>query len=146
MDNNLETYNQWVEITIICDIEDPVLKIKNAELVHGKFYKDGDKDINVSTDKINEIQIRQGSPGIINSSGKSGALSGTEGNFEIWYGEKERLGMYSWNCPYASSTNKSIWTDLQDPQSPLFYVHFIPGSGAKEGKNIGNVQLEFYAN
>ena len=142
MENNLETYSQWVKITIISD---SVLNIMEATVSAGKFHKEHEQDANLTPEDINKIQISAGQNGIICASGASRAMKGTEGSFKIHQGENV-VGKYSWDCPYWSSDNKSIWTDMQDPKNPLFYVHFSPGKGATTGECIGDVQIELYPN
>ena len=135
MENTLQTYSQWVKITITSNA---VLSIQKAEVSSGKFCNNSDPDFEIKPSEIDKIPISPSVPCVITATGKKGAPVGTEGSFEIWYGPS-KLGKYHWNCPYWSSTNQSNWTDGQSYSS---YKVRVSPSGDNEGPHMA-VQLDF---
>jgi hypothetical protein len=125
---------QWVSITIIS--RGTTLSIQNASLEYGKFYKNGNKDEEISSDEINQITINSGQSAVINSCGRSDSPSGTEGRFDIFDGEV-KVGEYYWDCPWGSKTNTSTWTpyDLDN------YVAQVTGGSLDSGA-LGNITIK----
>ncbi|MDX6914309.1 aegerolysin family protein [Pectobacterium carotovorum] len=126
-------YAQWVEIRIYS--ENMTLTVKNVVQSWGKFYKKGNKDDEISKDKIEGLKIDYDSNVTICSCGRSNSWSGTEGSFELYDGSV-LVGKYYWDCPWGSKDNKSEWTKGDSKN----YETSIEGGNLDSGA-IGNVYL-----
>ena len=128
-------YAQWVEISIESKTGS-TLSIKNAQHACGKFFKNNNKDEEISPDDINKIQIPSGDKGIIASCGREDAASGTEGSFDIYDGET-KVGNYYWDCPWGSKSNQSTWTSTPSEN----YITEVTGGNSDSGA-LGNVYIK----
>ncbi|MBJ7221258.1 MULTISPECIES: aegerolysin family protein [unclassified Brenneria] len=126
-------YAQWVEIKVYA--ENMKLTVKNVSLEWGKFYRQGNKDDEISKNAIDGMSISSGNPGIICACGRSDASSGTEGSFELYNGN-DYVGKYYWDCPWGSKNNKSVWS----PTTSVNYKTSIEGGSLNSGA-IGNVYI-----
>jgi hypothetical protein len=126
-------YAQWVVINL--GSNGTTLSIKNAQLSWGKFFKNPEKDCEISTDEINRIQILSGNVAVIASCGRSDAASGTEGTFDIYDGATE-VGNFYWDCPWGSKRNHMIWT----PSLSENYVTQVTGGNLDTGA-LGTITM-----
>lgn len=127
-------YAQWIEVKVVS--ENMTLNVKNASLNWGKFFEQGNKDKEISTDDINKISIESGKSAWICSCGRSDASSGTEGSFDLYNGST-KIGHFKWDCPWGKKSNSFNWT--QEASKDLY-------STDREGGNtdagaIGNVTI-----
>lgn len=127
-------YAQWIEIKIVS--EGMTLKVKNAGLSWGKFYKQGDKNDEISTDNINKIEVGSGKSAWICSCGRSDASSGTEGQFDLYDGDT-KVGNFKWNCPWGKKSNTFSWS--QDASKDSYYTD--QEGGNKDSGAIGTVTI-----
>ena len=128
-------YAQWVSVSIVSKGSE--VKVRDAHLDWGKFYKSGDKDVELSTKDINNMVIEKSQKKEINSCGRSDAASGTEGHFTLYSDDNVKLGTYSWDCPWGSKTNKSTFTSEVDPD---LYAINVSGGNLDSGA-IGNITI-----
>jgi Aegerolysin len=110
------------------------LRVKNAKLSYGKFHEKGNKEKDVPASTINNIIISSKGEAVISSCGRSDSPSGTEGSFEIWDGDI-KVGLYYWDCPWASKINKSAWTTDNEA-----YLGECTGANLYAGA-LGNVTI-----
>ncbi|WP_295230648.1 aegerolysin family protein [uncultured Chryseobacterium sp.] len=127
-------YAQWIEVKIVS--ENMTLQVKNATLQWGKFYEEGDKDKEISTDDINKITVDSGKSKSICSCGRSDASSGTQGSFELYNGDT-KIGKFVWECPWGKKDNSFSWT--QDASDKSYYSNREGGN--KNSGAIGNVTI-----
>lgn len=135
-------YAQYIEIRI--SAENCALCIRNAELLHGKFYKQTSKDDELTNEQINAITIVTGIDAVICSCGRASAASGTEGSFDIYdaAGPKDANGNptdkvthVKWDCPWLKKDNSR--SHEQDHKG---YGVTMTGGESKDG-SIGEVTL-----
>jgi len=134
-------YAQYIEIRI--SAENCALCIRNAELLHGKFYKQTNKDEELKNEQINAITIVTGRDELICSCGRASAAVGTEGSFDIYdaAGPKDAKGNptdkvthVKWDCPWAGDNSRS------HEQDNVGYGVTMTGGESKDG-SIGEVTL-----
>lgn len=85
----------------------------------GKWYKDGDKDAEISSADVNKKTAPPGGSFNVNSSGRSDASSGTTGGFDIYDGDT-KIAYIHWDCPWGrkqndfdvDDRNKSYWIEV----------------------------------
>ncbi|KAF8726099.1 hypothetical protein AX14_008081 [Amanita brunnescens Koide BX004] len=97
-------YAQWVVINIVNSSARPVV-IKNVRIHWGKFYKEGDKNIEVSVHAIENTRILPGQEFRISSCGRENATSGTEGEFDIFEDGSDKIRHFYWDCPWGKKGN-----------------------------------------
>lgn len=127
------SYAQWIGSEV-----HPInfqISIKNAKLAWGKFYQEGNKDKELSSDEINKITIASGSVGKIYSCGRSDSASGTEGSFDVYDGGTH-VGTFYWNCPWGSKSNTFFWTGMTRE-----YIAQVSGGNTDSGA-IGHVEIK----
>ena len=134
-------YAQYIEIRI--SAENCALCIRNAERSWGKFYKQTNKDDELTNEQINAITIVTGRDAYICSCGRESAASGTEGSFDIYdaAGPKDANGNptakvthVKWVCPWAGDNSRSHEQDHDG------YGVTMTGGESKDG-SIGEVTL-----
>jgi len=131
-------YAQWAEIKIVV-AEGQSVSIRNASHDSGKFYKLGNKDQELSPDRINEMVITSSSTAdeaTICACGRSDAAVGTEGSF-VMYNGPEKIGRFYWDCPWGKKTNKKEYTSASNK-----YVVQVEGGNVDSGA-LGNITLTF---
>lgn len=129
-------YAQWINVVV-----EPInfqASIKNAHLAWGKFYQEGNKDKEISSDEINKITIASDGVGKIYSCGRSDSASGTEGSFDVFDGDTH-VGTFYWNCPWGSKSNTFFWTSMSNRN----YITQVEGGNPDSGA-IGRVELTIY--
>ncbi len=75
-------YGQW--INLIFSPKNFTLGLHNAHLEHGKWYVCGNKDIGLDRSVIDKVRINAGQSEQICSCGKSWAIFGTDGGFDVY--------------------------------------------------------------
>lgn len=107
-------YSQWARILI--KSKSVELAIKNVDLKYGKFHFDGKKDTEIEIKNIEGQIIPKNNGGLLLCTcGREDSPSGTEGSFDIYTGDgSAKIGHYYWECPWASKTNTSTWTQLSE--------------------------------
>ncbi|KAH7905705.1 putative Asp-hemolysin precursor [Hygrophoropsis aurantiaca] len=133
-----DAYAQWVVLEITNSLKGPI-KIQNAKLIWGKFYQNGNKDVELSPDEIDQIVIPPGETRSVSSCGRSGAPSGTEGSIDLDDDTTKICTLY-WNCPWGSPTNDFA---LQDVNQEYVVTH---GPWNQTGGAIGNIAIKVAAN
>lgn len=128
-------YSQWIDVKIVS--ENMTMNVKEAKLDWGKFYKQGDKDKEISTADINKIAVESGKDARICSCGRSGSATGTEGSFELYDGEI-KIGKFYWDCPWWKKDNSFSWTQEESTKSS--YSTNMEGGNTDSGA-IGNVTI-----
>ncbi|KAF8687636.1 hypothetical protein AX14_003645, partial [Amanita brunnescens Koide BX004] len=102
-----KAYAQWVVITLNNSSTKAVV-VKNVGLSWGKFHEEGNKDKEIPVSDIENTEIPPGGEFRINSCGRENASSGTEGEFDIYEVDSNKVRHFYWDCPWGSSTN--TWT------------------------------------
>lgn len=132
-------YKQWAEFFINPKIGKSV-QIKNVVLPWGKFYRPGDKNIEINKSNIEDLIIPISptySNGYIATCGRSNSPSGTEGSFDIYLTEtNEKLFSLYWDCPFSGS-NKLTITKHQSKYS-------ISSPNVSKSGPIGSHTLDIY--
>lgn len=100
-------YKDWIVVNVSSVGAD--LRVRNAKAVHGKFHAPHDKDTEINVADINKIVVKDGQRKEIAACGRSAALYGSEGSFDL-YDADTLVGSYTWSCPIRTPTNKSDWT------------------------------------
>lgn len=126
-------YAQWATFTISTTVK---LTVKNVTSNWGKFYRDGNKDAEISRSDIEGHNIEPGEAYTISTCGREHSASGTEGNFDLYDGTK-KVGNYYWDCPWGRKENISRWTPA-DPPLTSRYVTQVTGGNLDSGA-LGNV-------
>ncbi|HSI78693.1 MAG TPA: aegerolysin family protein [Lunatimonas sp.] len=127
-------YAQWIEVKIVS--ENMTLKVQNAKLDWGKFYKNGDKGKEISSGDINKITVGSGKSTTVCSCGRSNATSGTVGSFELYNGET-KIGKFNWSCPWGKKSNSLSWN--QEASKESYYTNREGGN--TDSGAIGNVTI-----
>ncbi|KAH7904183.1 Aegerolysin family protein [Hygrophoropsis aurantiaca] len=130
-------YAQWVILDITNSFSSRPLKIQNASLSWGKFYQNGNKDVELSKDTINQIVIPAGSERSISSCGRENASSGTEGTIDL-YDDTTKVCTLYWNCPWGSPTNNF---EVRDVNKAGGYI-VSNGPWNVSGGALGNIRIE----
>ncbi|KAF1365574.1 Aegerolysin family protein [Lizonia empirigonia] len=128
-------YAQWVVIHIINSFRNGTISIKDAKLFWGKFYKNGNKDDEISANDVEKLTIPAGSDGDIASCGRSDAASGTEGQVDIYDGDTKVCSLY-WSCPWGSKSN-----DFQIRNRNKDYG-ITPGDWNRDSGALGKVDID----
>jgi hypothetical protein len=127
-------YAQWSEINI--KPKEVNVVIKNINLHWGKFYS-GSKDNEVSAGSLEGKKVLSGEIYTIGTCGRSGAASGTEGEFDIHDAStNKKIGHYYWSCPWGDKQNTSSWSDGEQG----YEVH-VTGANTDSGA-LGSVNIE----
>lgn len=127
-------YAQWIEVKVVS--ENMTLKVQHANLNWGKFYKNGDKDTEISSGDIDKITVESGKSTMVCSCGRSGASSGTEGSFELYNGDT-KIGKFNWVCPWGKKSNSFSWN--QEASKDSYYTN--RDGGNTDSGAIGNVTI-----
>lgn len=112
-------YAQWAEIKIVV-AEGQSVSIRNASHDSGKFYKLGNKDQELSPDRINAMVITSSSTAdeaTICACGRSDAAVGTEGSF-VMYNGPEKLAAF---IGIALGGKRPIRKNIQVPLINMLY-------------------------
>ncbi|KAF5122032.1 Asp-hemolysin [Metarhizium anisopliae] len=83
-------YKQWIGIENRSRLRRSDIRIKDAKLESGKFYR-GNKDNEIGPSEISKIVIAPQSEASVHSCGRSDAAIGTEGQYTLyeWNGTHE---------------------------------------------------------
>ncbi|CAH0025881.1 unnamed protein product [Clonostachys rhizophaga] len=132
-------YKQWICIKIRNRMHKSDIRVRDARLESGKFYK-GSKDNEISTDEVGKLVVPPQGQGIICSCGRSDAAIGTEGYVTLyeWDGEHEtKICRVYWSAPWGAYSN--IF-DIQewDPSTSDYSISHDPVS---QDGTIGNMEL-----
>ncbi|KAH7909972.1 Asp-hemolysin [Hygrophoropsis aurantiaca] len=100
-------YAQWVVLTLHNSLHEGAITFRNANVSHGKFYTDGDKDHEISAEEINDASMQPGSEYVISACGRSDSPSGTEGTVDVWHGTNKVCTLY-WDCPWSGDNNFEV--------------------------------------
>jgi hypothetical protein len=131
----VRSYAQWVRMEI--HAENTNLKVQNLVKGWGKFHVDGDKNREISPTDVNNRTILSGESYVISACGRSGAGSGTDGNFDLFDGEV-KVGNYHWSCPWGSKPNESTWTPAETAGDA--YEVTVKGANLDSGA-LGNITI-----
>lgn len=74
-------YGMWATFTIeprLCDV-----KVQNAHHLWGKFYRCPNKDVELYSADINEVEVSRDQSATICTCGRQGTASGAEGYFDL---------------------------------------------------------------
>ncbi|RAL08230.1 aegerolysin family protein [Aspergillus homomorphus CBS 101889] len=126
---------QWIVVHIINSMKSDTISVKNAAHSYGKFYRNGNKDIEISIDDINKITVAPDGSADIGACGRQDSWSGTTGSFELYDGDS-KICTISWDCPWGKPTNEFGVSE----QSKDYWVQ--PGAWNREGGAIGTVDVE----
>lgn len=128
-------YNQWVKFNIcpkFCDIQ-----IKSVVLKLGKFHEDGNKDKEINKVEIDDMIINAGSTGIICSCGREADEGVTEGYFEIYdVNTNKVITEIYWECPGDKRENSFLFTE-----PPEEYLICEYGANLYKGA-LGNISIK----
>ncbi|KHT64580.1 hypothetical protein RJ45_05675 [Photobacterium gaetbulicola] len=128
-------YAQNIQIAI--SPENLTLTVDDAKLEWGKFYKENDKDSEVSIKDVNGTKIEPGEVKVISACGRSDSASGTEGSIKLYDGNVE-IGKFYWDCPWGSKTNTTQWEKRSNN-----YITEVSGGNVDSG-SIGLVNITVY--
>ena len=103
----------------------------------GKFYKNGNKNDEISAGAVNGTTIPAGSTENIYSCGRSDAASGTEGVIDLYEGDTKICTIY-WSCPWGSKSNDF---QVQNRNSKAGYMVSI-GDWNRDSGALGKVEVE----
>ncbi|PGH28501.1 hypothetical protein GX50_08759 [[Emmonsia] crescens] len=96
-------HGDWIDMHLTNALEGP-LAIQNAQLVHGKFYADDDKDDEIGTEQVEDIVIPESGSGDVYSCGRQGAPVGTQGSFDLVDQDNfQKICTINWSSPYSGS-------------------------------------------
>ncbi|PXA69750.1 aegerolysin family protein [Vibrio sp. 11986-1-5] len=126
-------YAQWVEITIMPYNTD--CKITKPYLDHGKFYKPGNKSVEVYPSNIEGTLVKDGEAYTIAACGRSNTAVGTQGSFEVIDGDK-KVFKYWFSCPWNTQKNTDKLIDVNNER---FDVKKIGGN--YNGGALGNIYI-----
>ncbi|KAJ2993875.1 hypothetical protein NUW58_g1706 [Xylaria curta] len=132
---SVEAYAQWVDVAVQNTFRSGDIQIKNAGLDWGKFYKDGDKNKEISSSGVNKIIIRPGSVAHVYSCGRENASSGTEGSIDL-YEDSTYICTIYFHCPWGSKYN-----DFQVRNRNKDYPVSV-GPWNRHGGALGQVDVE----
>ncbi|TGO31414.1 hypothetical protein BHYA_0910g00010 [Botrytis hyacinthi] len=136
MSDQPDGYSDYVIIHIINSTMRAVISIENANIKHGKFHVNGDKDSELSTTDITHMLIPPNSDLDISSCGRSSDLYGTEGSIDLYDGDTKIAKLY-WNDPRVGPNDFQIWDYRMGGQ----YMVTL-GVWNREGGSLGRVDLE----
>ncbi|KAH7919338.1 putative Asp-hemolysin precursor [Leucogyrophana mollusca] len=125
---------QWVVLEITNSLGGP-LKVQNARLDWGKFFKNDVKDWEISPEEVDKIVIPAGSEQSVSSCGRSNSPSGTEGSIDL-YDDKTKVCTLYWDCPWGSPTNNFEVRDVNQG------YNVTNGPWNKTGGALGNIAIK----
>ncbi|KAH7919341.1 Aegerolysin family protein [Leucogyrophana mollusca] len=105
-----DAYALWVVLEITNSLGGP-LKVQNARLSWGMFYKNGDKQREIPPEEVDKIVIPAGSEGSVSSCGRLDSPSGTEGTIDL-YDDTTKVCTLYWDCPWVSPHNNFAVRDV----------------------------------
>lgn len=108
----------------------------------GKFWKGVSKDNEMTAEEVDQIVVAPSSHQYIQSCGRSGSTSVTQGCFDI-YNRDATICRVSWNCPWGSKANK-FKADLGKDAGTLYHLEVGPWSA--DAGSIGTVELTIMPN
>ncbi|KAL4878033.1 aegerolysin type hemolysin [Aspergillus karnatakaensis] len=130
-----EAYDQWVQINISNFAKD-TLDIEDSKLEWGKFYKNGDKDKEITPQQLDGTVIKDNAHASVYSCGREDAASGTQGSLDLYdQRSQEKVCTIHWDCPWGSSTNTFGINNIAEDYS---VVH---GPYHKSGGALGVVKV-----
>ncbi|PGH07837.1 hypothetical protein GX51_01547 [Blastomyces parvus] len=105
-------YSKWINLHLTNDLEGP-LAVQNAQLLHGKFYANDDKDDEITPDQVDEIVIPESGSGDIYSCGRHGVPVGTRGSFDLVDKDTlQKICTINWSSPYNGGSNYVLASDV----------------------------------
>lgn len=126
------SYSQNIQVTVTC-VNTAVLKIQNAALAWGKFYSPDMSD-EIQPSVVDGYTPSPGNPVTVNSCGRDGAASGTQGSFTI-NDSNGVIATYSWDCPWSGTNTNGLVVS-----NPAYVVSLLPNP-IPTGGAIGAVTL-----
>ncbi|KAK3361543.1 pleurotolysin A [Lasiosphaeria ovina] len=132
-------YSQWIYMIINNLSKSGDLKFKNLSTKWGKLYQWDNKDQELSSADVTKQVAGPLGKIEIASCGRSGASSGTEGNYDIYNGDTRVCHIY-WDCPWGKKANTFTVSNVNDN----FVVQATgqnPSSGASGTVTIKVVSL-----
>ncbi|KAK0645186.1 Asp-hemolysin [Lasiodiplodia hormozganensis] len=130
-------YAQWVIIHIINSFRSGTISIKHAQALWGKFYKDGNKDAEISSAEVSQITIPANGTADVAACGRSDASSGTEGTIDLYEDDTKICTIY-WDCPWGSKSNHF---EIRDRNSAAGYMVSNSPYNADSGA-LGKIDVE----
>ncbi|KAK8918034.1 hypothetical protein H634G_00878 [Metarhizium anisopliae BRIP 53293] len=132
-------YKQWIGIKNRSRLRRGDIRIKDAKLVSGKFYR-GSKDNEITPSEINKIVIAPQSEASVHSCGRSDEARGTEGQYTLyeWNGTHEtKICQVYWSAPWGAYSNVLSIRDW-DPNTSDYSVI---KDDVQQDSTIGNVEV-----
>ncbi|KAH0596386.1 hypothetical protein MHUMG1_05502 [Metarhizium humberi] len=132
-------YKQWIGIKNRSRLRRSDIRIKDAKLVSGKFYR-GSKDNEITPSEINKIVIAPQSEASVHSCGRSDEARGTEGQYTLyeWNGTHEtKICQVYWSAPWGVYPNVLSIRDW-DPNTSDYSVI---KDDVQQDSTIGNVEV-----
>ncbi|KAB8295275.1 hypothetical protein EYC80_007184 [Monilinia laxa] len=134
--NAPDGYGDYIVVHLINSMMTSGLEIKNATLKHGKFHVSGNKDVEIPSEEVNRTIIAPNSAQDISSSGRSSALYGTEGSFDLYESGTKICKLY-WSDPYSGNNDFQV----QDYKIGGSYAVAV-GPWNRSGGSLGRVDVE----
>ncbi|KID74767.1 Asp-hemolysin [Metarhizium brunneum] len=132
-------YKQWIGIKNRSRLRRSDIRIKDAKLESGKFYR-GNKDNGIGPSEINKIVIAPQSEASVHSCGRSDADIGTEGQYTLdeWNVTHEtKIYRVYWSAPWGAHSNVLSILDW-DPNTSDYSVI---KDDVQQDSTIGNVEV-----
>ncbi|KAE8349185.1 aegerolysin type hemolysin [Aspergillus coremiiformis] len=112
-----DTFGQYVDIKI----EDGLkydLRIENARLDSGQFYRQGDRSDIMTADDVDDMIIRHnGGIRDVCSCGETDSMSGTQGTLDLYDDVKDtRICTLAWSAPMQSGRRNAFKKLNHNPQ------------------------------
>lgn len=130
-------YAQWILLNIINNLHNQNIQIKDAQLSYGKFHAVGDKDTEIPSETISNMQILAGHTARVASSGRRDTPTGTTGSIDLSHDGTKICTVY-WDCPWGSQQNT---LKIQDQNSVSGYLCKL-GKWNEYGGPIGDVGVK----
>ncbi|KAJ3496165.1 hypothetical protein NLJ89_g10525 [Agrocybe chaxingu] len=102
-----KAYAQWVIVLINNKGSEP-LKLKSLNVITGKLYADGNKDVEVPASDYEGKVVAPGEKLQFNSCGLANTPEGTSGTFDLVdpIEDDKLIRHFYWNCPWGSHNNE----------------------------------------
>ncbi|RDA89340.1 hypothetical protein CP532_6261 [Ophiocordyceps camponoti-leonardi (nom. inval.)] len=118
-------YAQWIVVMILNALTNRDIQVQNAAVSYGKFWAGDDKDNELPVSEVNKIIVAPGTTEQVQSCGRSSALSGTTGSFELVdLSNGLEIANISWNCPWGSTGNEFLY-DLNPAARSLYQITVV---------------------
>ncbi|KAH7919333.1 putative Asp-hemolysin precursor [Leucogyrophana mollusca] len=101
-----DAHDQWVNLMVTNSLGSRI-RVRNAHLSWGKFYKNGSKTWEVSPEEVSQFVILPASEHSISSCGRGNSPSGTEGTIDL-YDDTTKVATLYWNCPWGPTNNFEV--------------------------------------